>query len=969
MPRITHHALIAVAACAAVLALGPRAATAATFNVTSTADPSGVGTCDPGPGGCTLREAVAAANATVDADRIAFSIPGAGPHTINLVSPSAGELTVERPVDLDGTSQPGYDGRPVVEIVESAPNPALRFSATGASSVRGLAVSGGPSVWADAGTVTLAGNHLGLRLDGSTPAGSGVRASGAGRLVVGGDTSAERNVIASDADFGAAVRLSSPGSVVQGNYIGVDRTGSQAVGARGAHGVAVEAPDIVVGGSLPGEGNVISGTVLVQGSLATPLSGVAVRGNVLGLDAAGTSVIAPNDDGGDVGVWVAGAAGTVIGGDQPGSGNRIAGYLTGIRIEKPGNPAEATGTVIQGNTIGPGGARGVLPGAGVRIGGRDTTVGGLLPGEANAITGFGTGVVVDAGSAGNRLLGNRIAASQFLGISLSDFFTPSGQPLANDPLDLDGGANEGQNHPALVEARVEPGATLVSGTLDSRPNADYRVELFVSGQCDPSGNGEGEEFLAGLTVRTDASGRAGFATALPHLAFGKQVTATATDSGGNTSEFSRCRRTTPGEAYRANVAVSLQRSPFRVRVGEAVAYTATVRNLGPAAAQGAKADLALPAFLRAESATATAGGCQPAGAAVSCALGNLPNQGAATVTVLARAVAAGIGAASLVARSDQEDAVTLDNAAQDAITVDPPPQADLAVALAAGSRAPVAGGRLRYIAEVRNLGPGPATRVRLRAELPEFVPFVSATPFDGACRNASDVVTCDLGPLSAGDVTRVTIIVAPRVGGPLPLRASVSANEADPAGANNAASVRPVAVLPPPETGETVNLDPQRGRLRVRPAGDRRFRPIVAPEQVRVGSEVDARDGRIVMAADTNGRGRVQRLAFSEGRFVVRQRPRGNTVAVASMSGSRRSACRDRRRGKRCRRLWGKGRGRFGTRGNYGATAVRGTEWLTEDGPDGTLVVVRSGVVTVQDFARRRTVTVRAGRRYLAPRR
>jgi hypothetical protein len=66
------------------------------------------------------------------------------------------------------------------------------------------------------------------------------------------------------------------------------------------------------------------------------------------------------------------------------------------------------------------------------------------------------------------------------------------------------------------------------------------------------------------------------------------------------------------------------------------------------------------------------------------------------------------------------------------------------------------------------------------------------------------------------------------------------------------------------------------------------------------------------------------------------------------------------------RRLRGRGRGRYRTRGRYSAATVRGTDYTVEDRCDGTLTKVRRGVVSVRDFRRRRTVIVRAGRSYLA---
>ena len=64
--------------------------------------------------------------------------------------------------------------------------------------------------------------------------------------------------------------------------------------------------------------------------------------------------------------------------------------------------------------------------------------------------------------------------------------------------------------------------------------------------------------------------------------------------------------------------------------------------------------------------------------------------------------------------------------------------------------------------------------------------------------------------------------------------------------------------------------------------------------------------------------------------------------------------------------LWGNGKGKFRTNGKYSSATVRGTIWLTQDRCDGTLTTVKRGTVSVRDFKRRRTVSVKAGHSYLA---
>ena len=69
----------------------------------------------------------------------------------------------------------------------------------------------------------------------------------------------------------------------------------------------------------------------------------------------------------------------------------------------------------------------------------------------------------------------------------------------------------------------------------------------------------------------------------------------------------------------------------------------------------------------------------------------------------------------------------------------------------------------------------------------------------------------------------------------------------------------------------------------------------------------------------------------------------------------------------RRRRLWGNSNGGdFRTRGGYSSAAVRGTKWLTVDRCNGTLTVVREGIVQVHDYGNGRRVLVRAGKSYFA---
>ena len=75
-------------------------------------------TDDHNDGACTaadytLREAINHANSVVGTDTINFDIPGFGVHTIQ---PASALPTISDPVMIDGTSQPGFTGTPLIRL-------------------------------------------------------------------------------------------------------------------------------------------------------------------------------------------------------------------------------------------------------------------------------------------------------------------------------------------------------------------------------------------------------------------------------------------------------------------------------------------------------------------------------------------------------------------------------------------------------------------------------------------------------------------------------------------------------------------------------------------------------------------------------------------------------------------------------------------------------------------------------------
>ncbi len=186
--------------------------------------------------------------------------------------------------------------------------------------------------------------------------------------------------------------------------------------------------------------------------------------------------------------------------------------------------------------------------------------------------------------------------------------------------------------------------------------------------------------------------------------------------------------------------------------------------------------------------------------------------------------------------------------------------------------------------------------------------------------------------------------------------------------------------LPPPEAGKTANVKRVSGVVLVRRPGAATFKRLTKPEQLPFGSQVQTANGRARLITASDLRGGVQAASFRAGLFTIRQRREPRPVTDLILAGETPRACPRRASRRRApagaskrskgggRRLWGNGKGRFRTKGHYGAAGVRGTIWLTEDRCDGTLFRVRRGTVRVRDFVRGRTIILRAGRSYVARR-
>ena len=505
--------------------------------------------CQTVTGNCTLRAAIMEANSLAGVDTIAFSIPGAGPHTIQ---PTLDLPKITDPVIIDGYTQTG--ATPNTNPMTTGSNAVLKIELdgtkvvsggqsgllilAGSSTVRGLAINRFASMGImdfENGGNTIEGNFIGTDVTGTISRGngqSGVWVSTSNNTI-GGTTPAARNVISGNNVRG--VMIVETGNIVQGNFIGTDVTGAFDLGNSNS-GVFISATSgNIIGGTVAGARNLISGNDNAGVSLTNGSTGNTVQGNFIGTDVTGTLAVGNRYDG----VEVENAPNNLIGGTTAGAGNVLSGNHSGIYIGGNG----ATGNLVQGNFIGTdfsGTAALANVGDGIEL--RFTSgnsIGGAADGAANTIAfNGGDGVAVFSG-VDNAILPNSLFSKVGLGIDL----IPNGV-TPNDAGDGDTGANNLQNFPVLTSATS--GSTTVVGTLNSKANTQFRIEFYSNSACDPSGYGEGETFLGSTDVNTDGNGNASFVfNSSASVPVGYFITATATDPNNNTSEFSQCMQVLP----------------------------------------------------------------------------------------------------------------------------------------------------------------------------------------------------------------------------------------------------------------------------------------------------------------------------------------------------------------------------------------------------------------------------------------
>ncbi len=468
------------------------------------------GVCDTLPNldgeQCTLRAALMEINAlgiVSDTFRIEFDIAAADVVTI---TPETALPPILVPVELDGISQPGAScpaaGEPAQlkivldgSAISTTENGLILGEGSDGSLVRGLVIGNfrASGMRINSGYNQIGCNHIGVGADGVSPMENrffGLYVSGLSNQIGDQRSPNRANVISHNGIDGIFIRYTASFTIVANNRIGTTADGRQPAGNQGS-GITVSSELNIIGGGQGG-GNLIGGNGRDGVTIYFANNNVMV-GNTIGLNRDGSAL--PNDENG---VAILGE-----------SSHNSVGLSRDSRLadQADADLGSAAQTAEWGNHIAFNGGHGVL------IDENESAFGGS-----------------------NAIRQNHIHDNVGLGIDLGD----------DGVDDIDDGVNTRQNHPVLT---VTPGSHFLLIELNSLPDTTFDLDLFRGSGCDPSGHGEGFDFLIEETLSTDATGYGSITLDLQNrVSLGTVLTATATHKESrNTSEFSNCVTMTAGD--------------------------------------------------------------------------------------------------------------------------------------------------------------------------------------------------------------------------------------------------------------------------------------------------------------------------------------------------------------------------------------------------------------------------------------
>ncbi len=771
---------------------------ASTFTVTTNAD-SGAGS---------LRDAINQANLSVGQDTITFNLP-VGQLTI---APTSALPTVTDDSIIDGSTQPGFVGVPIVEIsgvnagvgvngleINNATHEVRslvinNFNGYGISSINGF-------------NHVLEGLFVGIDKTGTIAApngAGGIYMNDSNSSKIGGATAQSRNVISGNGAEGIQLyNVQSP--TIQNSYIGTNAAGTAAVANQGP-GIMIDGTSFTlshhprIGIAGVNGGNVISGNT--QDGIVSQYSfAVEIYNNIIGLNATGNGVIPNNTDSNTfAGVNMQGTSAMFkIGDAVAGTGNLISGNL-GNGVLLSSDTVErglVSNNVIGTNTLYATGLGNAVNGVEI-YNAYDILVGGIGPNTGNTISNNGKhGVTVEFGASGGggsdpyniSILGNSMRNNTRLGINLENIAEDANYIDPNDTLDADTGPNQLQNSPLITTQTINTTDVTISGTLNSEANKAYRIELFAT---NPTFNEitdrEGNEFLGYQQITTNPSGDATWAINVPLSYLGQTFSANATlftegtvasdsvdvrplnvignDEYFNTSEFNSRNFTIP---LSATISKTHNR-PTGAALGQTIDYSVVANNTSPVALTGSTVTDILDSNL-----VYTPGSCAPSSGLATCSF----NSGTNTITWNIPSINASSNVTltfqATVSGSTPTNVTTINNTA----TLTAPSLTTQASSIGVGVNhvAPTvpsnnltviadkpqitAGENLTYDVTFTNNGSTPLTGVQVQTTLDPNLEFVSCT---GGCSQSGQVLTWTAATMGLGQNITNQVVVRAKAG-------------------------------------------------------------------------------------------------------------------------------------------------------------------------------------------------------------
>lgn len=344
--------------------------------------------------------AVQQSNATAGHNTIDFNIPGSGGQVINL---SAIQY-ISNPVTIDGTSQPGYNGTPLISVQGNSGISTLFFVTAGSAgtTIEGLDMynftSNAITLIAGSNGDLIQNNWMGFYINpsGQVQLNSALGYSFTSEIGIQTSNNTVRNNVMSGVynavSIGEDPAKPWTGTVYSGNSITSNLMGTNPSGTS-AQGYGNQSDAIFLGsgsqGNFLGPNNVMSGALHGIEINAPSVIGNVIFKNKIGTDVTGSYAIPNSADGIDL---TNGAHGNTIGG--PFGGNIISGNNSvGINLGVPGDGL-SNNNFVQGNIIG-------------------------LNGSQTAVIGTGNyGISINSGSSGNNVQGNVIAGAAQAGVLL-----------------------------------------------------------------------------------------------------------------------------------------------------------------------------------------------------------------------------------------------------------------------------------------------------------------------------------------------------------------------------------------------------------------------------------------------------------------------------------------------------------------------------------------------------------------------